>query len=92
MSKKFLNGTRFFKDSNGGTTLQVALLFGAIGLAVALLATPALDAASQRIASSEYGVDQTVTGSVSKSSKYILRRSILSPEPQKICKKDEYCD
>lgn len=72
--------------------LQIALLFGAIGVAVALLATPALDSAAKRYASSEYGIDETVTGAISgNNNKYIIRRSVLSADPQRICKKGEVC-
>jgi hypothetical protein len=68
-------------DKSGGATVNAAILFGVIALAVAGLATPILrDAAETYAENRALGIDRAVTGNVDKSKRYIIRRSVIDPE------------
>ena len=85
--------TDFIKDESGGTTMRIALLFGAVGIAFSVLATPFLQTASQQYAAAGgYGVDTVVTGSINSPKKrYTIRKSVLNPNEQRICRNNELC-
>ena len=66
--------------------MQMALAFGVVGIAAAVLLTPVLQDASDDVASNDpFGVDLTVTGSVARANRYVIRQSVLSAEPEIIC-------
>ncbi|MFZ1815184.1 MAG: hypothetical protein WBO55_06615 [Rhizobiaceae bacterium] len=77
----------FSADKRGGATLQAALLFGAIGLGMAVLAAPLLQGAVDFYAENKaLGIDRVITGAVgSEPNRYTIRKSVLSDKPQKIC-------
>lgn len=81
---------RFARNERGGLTLQMALAFSALAVAGALFLAPAFQVVGDRYAnnygdSDGYGIDRTVTGSVSRSQRYTVRRSVFSTEPEIIC-------
>ena len=83
---------RFTRDERGGLTMQMALAFGVLAIAGALFLAPAMQGVGDRYAnnydySDGYGIDRTVTGSVSRSQRYTVRRSVFSNEPEIICGK-----
>lgn len=78
--------TRLARDERGAAPIRMALIFSAAAIAGAVLLTPLLRDATQKIASSEaFGIDRTLTGSVRKADRYTIRQSVLSPEPVIIC-------
>jgi len=80
-------------DLTGITTKQIAIAFGVFALLGAVFFTPLLDNSAGRIAGLSGSilpgaVDDTVTGSVDRprrSKNYIIRRSVLNPNPSKPC-------
>lgn len=75
-----------FDWANGA--VRFAMLFGVLGMALALFVTPLLDRASTQIATrgAPYGIDFTTTGSVpSPSTIYTKRRSVLQSSPSAVC-------
>jgi hypothetical protein len=72
---------RFGNDVRGGAAMQSALLFGGIGVAMALLLAPQLRDASERYAMDHsMGIDRTMTGSIDRdaqSKRYVIRKSVL---------------
>jgi hypothetical protein len=77
---------RFAGDQHGGASVQAAMLFGAIGVAMALLAAPLLHGAVERHASSgAFGIDTATTGSIAPANRYIVRRSVLNNGEELIC-------
>jgi hypothetical protein len=80
-------GVRF-----GAGMLRVALLFGSVAIALALILTPMLDGSDDSyVAQSGYsdGLDFTSTGSVNRPSRYrgeyTIRRSVLQTSPDSVC-------
>jgi len=67
-----------------GGALRVALLFGSVAIAFAMLAVPLLDARIRPDAG-RANLDMTTTGSIDRSSSYTIRRSVLQPSPNAIC-------
>lgn len=67
--------------------LRITLLFGSAAIALALIAVPLLDNDSrQQTARNGFiGVDNTTTGSISRTSTYTVRRSVLQPTPDSVC-------
>ena len=61
--------------------MQSALLFGGIGIAMALLLAPQLRDASERYAVDQsMGIDRTMTGSIGRDVEgkhYVIRKSVL---------------
>jgi Flp pilus assembly pilin Flp len=77
---------RFAGDERGGASVQAALLFGAVGVAMALLAAPMLQGAVERHASGDaFSLDSTTTGSIGQGNRYVVRRSVLSDTAERIC-------
>ena len=79
ISKLFASISAFRSNHNGGATMQSALLFGAVGLALAVLLTPQLKSASDYYAENKsLGVDRVITGALEKSvQRRIVRKSVL---------------
>ena len=68
----------FIKNTYGGATLQSALLFGAVAIALAVLVTPQLQQAADVYAENKaLGIDRVITGSVEKKRTYTIRKSVL---------------
>lgn len=71
-----------FKNSEyGGASLQGALLFGAIALALTVLLTPQLKKAGDYYAENRgLGIDKVITGAIEKKStttRRVVRKSVL---------------
>ncbi len=82
-ASKFSRIRRFSADKSGGASVQAALMFGSIGLALSLLAAPLL---AQAVATmGDRGVDGMTTGSIGGASRYTVRRSVLDGSPQTLC-------
>ncbi len=65
--------------------LRVALLFGLVAGALALIATPFLDGqVRQRVEGHPAGLDMTATGSIGRDT-YTLRRSVLQRSSDSVC-------
>lgn len=76
----------FMRDAGGGMAMQAALVFGAAGLALALVGPPLMESAGSRlVAARQGGIDRTTTGSVSTGGRYTIRKSVLSDTPQVVC-------
>jgi len=68
-----------------GGALRVALLFGSVAIAFAMLAVPLLDS-RVRLNTARANIDMTTTGSIDRgSSSYTIRRSVLQSSPSAIC-------
>ena len=66
--------------------LRVALLFGSVAIAIALLLTPVLDRETRVARINALGIDRTtVTGSVATQGIYTLHRSVLQSSPNAVC-------
>ena len=77
---------RFLRDAGGGMTMQAELIFGAAGLAMALIGPPLMESAGTYMAqATPDGIDRTTTGSVSNGTRYTIRKSVLSDTPQIVC-------
>ncbi len=68
--------------------LRVALLFGSVAVAFALILTPIIDRGAgsvmaKRAVSTE--LDRIATGSVSDNKVYTIRRSVLQSSPSAVC-------
>ena len=69
---------QFVESTYGGATLQSALLFGAVAMALAVLVTPQLQQAADIYAENKaLGIDRVITGSVEKKRTYTIRKSVL---------------
>lgn len=91
-----LRSRRAASGGAGIGALRIALLFGSAAVALTLLLTPLIERQSERLAYGSYsnnpypaGVDMMTTGSVGQrgngSSSYVIRRSVLQPNPTSIC-------
>lgn len=81
-------GRRMGSDTSGGATVQTALLFGAVGLGMAVLVAPVLqDAAHYYAENRAFGIDRVITGTVGDpaTNKYRVRRSVISDQVEIIC-------
>lgn len=75
---QFMITTGFFRSTSGETSVQLATFFGALAILIALVSAPLLDEASRTFAENQsYGIDRTVTGSIERSNRYTVRRSVL---------------
>jgi len=73
-------------EDAGMSVLRVALLFGSVAVALALLIVPMLDRdASFLSARPGAGVDVMSTGSIGGGSSYTIRRSVLQDSPNSVC-------
>lgn len=72
----------------GMGVVRIALLFGFVAVALALILVPIADQQS-RVYSARGdlpdGVDNFKTGTVRRSETYTIRRSVLQPSPASIC-------
>lgn len=84
-----IRSDRYSRAADAGMgMLRITLLFGSAAVAIALLATSYLDDPSRsQFARNGYGagLDMTATGSVSRQSTYVIRRSVLQPSPESVC-------
>jgi hypothetical protein len=79
--------------SEGGSLLEmvqsgairIALLFGSVAVAIALLLTPVLDREMRVARVNALGIDRTVTGSIASQGVYTLHRSVLQSSPSAVC-------
>lgn len=86
MRDDFFNGAPSTFDAATGKVLRVALLFGSVAIAIALIATAVLDnSLGDRFARAEYGIDRTATGSIGYKGTYVMRRSVLQSSPDAVC-------
>lgn len=73
--------SKFIKCESGSAHQQIALLFGAVTIAMAVLLVPMLNDASQNYAFNKaVGIDRMTTSSISKSSgpkRRVIRKSVL---------------
>ena len=75
---------RFLRNEGGNASVQVAMIFGAAGIALALLGAPLMQGAAERFASGAY-LDRTTTGSIAPASRYTVRRSVLHGGEEIVC-------
>lgn len=79
---------RMWLGGAGMGTLRVALLFGSVGVALALILTPLMERRMDKAAYRGAGVDSFKTGSISDAQRrqtYTMRRSVLQSSPQALC-------
>jgi hypothetical protein len=72
----------------GGGMLRIVLLFSAVAVAIAVIASQALDRRINRHLvrnNPMSGVDYAPTGSINYKDRYTIRRSVLQPSPESIC-------
>ena len=70
----------------GDTAIRTTLWLGAVALGVAVLAAPVLERASRTYADARsYGIDNVLTGSINKTKRYTVRKSVLQPGQSRIC-------
>lgn len=82
-------GSHFIADRRGMTSIEMAVMFGVIAIGFTIFITPYLTNESKRVAENESlfgnGIDNTVTGSIPKSRRYTIRRSVLQPSKSSRC-------
>lgn len=77
---------QFFENKEGGGLLRSVMLFGAVMMAGSIVAASYLSDYSEQYAANQgYGIDGTMTGSVTKTKRYTLQKSVLSPTTVRIC-------
>ena|SRR5690606_32272494 len=72
----------------GMGALRVALLFGSVAVAFALIVVPLAEQRSRPVlaqANIPLALDRIVTGSTSYSGEYTIRRSVLQKTPSAVC-------
>ena len=89
-SKTLLGALRLRRGERAGmSSIEVAILFGVLAVGFALVVTPMVDNTSKRIAQNgsfyDDGVDNIVTGSISKPKRFIIRKSVLLPSKTSQC-------
>jgi len=66
------------RNNHGGATLQSAMLFGAVAMALSVLAAPQLKSAADSYAENKaFGIDRVMTGSIKPAKQYTVRKSVL---------------
>jgi hypothetical protein len=79
--------SRFVRHEGGGASLQAAMLFGAIGMAMAVLVAPMLQGAVDYYADNRaLGIDRVMTGGIAKGDRKTVRKSVLDPQGSSPCK------
>ncbi len=82
-------GNRFLTDRRGMTSIETAVMFGVFAVGFALVATTYIDDRGRRLANNDFGygqqVDNMVTGSISGSKHFTIRRSVLLPSKTSRC-------
>ncbi len=68
----------------GGSILRVALLFGSVSIAIAMIVTHLLDN-SIITQSASNGLDFGATASIGSKERYIIRKSVLQTDPNSVC-------
>jgi hypothetical protein len=69
----------------GMSAVRVALLFGSIAVALALIAAPIADREARALVQRTDGIDNVHTGSINRGGSYTIRKSVLQPSPYSIC-------
>lgn len=78
--------SRFSEDSAEGMTLRAVAMFGIAAAVVSVLAASALQDYSEQYAENQsYGVDRVMTGSINKTKRYTVHKSVLTKTPVRIC-------
>lgn len=68
----------FQKNQHGGSTVQIALMFGAVAMAISVLAAPQVRNAVDIYAENKaLGIDRVITGSIKPTKQYTIRKSVL---------------
>lgn len=74
----FGSSARILTCRKGGASVQAALMFGAVAIALAVLVTPQVEKAADIYAQNRaLGIDRVLTGSIEKSRRYSVRKSVL---------------
>ncbi len=80
---------RFIWDESGMSSVELAVMFGVVAVGFSLLAAPLLEKTGKRLARNDgfmgQEIDNVVTGSISKSQRYTIRRSVLQPNKTSQC-------
>jgi hypothetical protein len=79
----FGEGRGFSLSAAGCGVLRVALLFGLMGIALALVVVPFAERRTGPLVAGE--IDMMTTGSIGPRDTYTIRRSVLQPSPDAIC-------
>lgn len=70
----------------GMSMLRVALLFGSVVIALAMLVVPMLDNGTRQTSYDRpIGLDTMTTSSVGGGKRYTIRRSVLQSSPDAVC-------
>jgi hypothetical protein len=73
----------------GGSILRIALLFGSVSIALAMIVTHLLDKNFSgnvtQTESASSGLDFGSTASIGEKGRYIIRKSVLQPDPNSVC-------
>ena len=78
--------SRFSNHAGGGASVQAALLFGAVAMALAVLAAPMLQSATEFYAENRaFGIDRVMTGSIAKGKRHTVRHSVLDVQNSGLC-------
>lgn len=75
-------------EKAGMGALRVTLLFGSAAIALALVLAPIAESRSRPVvamANAPFGIDHASTGSVSRETRYTIRRSVLQQNPTSFC-------
>ena len=68
----------FKSDDAGGSTVQIALMFGAVAMALSVLVAPQVRNAVDIYAENKaLGIDRVMTGSIKPTKEYTIRKSVL---------------
>ena len=69
---------QFRTDAKGGATLQAAMLFGAVAMALSVLIAPQLKGVVDTYAENRaLGIDKVITGNVKPVKQITIRKSVL---------------
>lgn len=77
-------------DNQDHGVFQIAIVFAAIGMGLAVLVAPVLHRTIKTYTEARItGIDRIVTGTVHKGSRYTIRKSVLYPGIQTLCESNE---
>src|SRR5262245_18886684 len=83
------NSTRRDRDWHpgdaGAGAVRIALLFGLLAVAFALMIVPLADRRSREWSARISGIDRVETGTVERHKTYTIHRSVLNASPQSEC-------
>lgn len=75
LAKKIVD---FQNNQYGGSTVQIALMFGAVAMALSVLVAPQVRNAVDVYAENKaLGIDRVITGSIKPAKQYTIRKSVL---------------